>query len=292
MKKAGIDVGSSLTKVAFKNDDGVLVFLSTADYSLEFIIQELKRNGIEELNVCGINTLPENFNSFKIVRPSGDLIDNEIKFQAIGAHKLLTNSGYDRKDFLLVSIGTGTSYTFVNGATATRFPIGNSLGGGFMRGLAHQLNIENGLWDLECDTLSDVESLDILVKDLISGTAGAPIGELIVANFGKIDRDKVASIQAKQRALINVVATAISRDIIILNMFRGLTSKYAILWLIGFLLKMNSKSNSIVVIGSVVQKCSVIREKISANCKKHLGVTPVFPENSAFALALGCMCSK
>ena len=271
MKKAGVDLGSSLTKVAFRNSEGAWVFLSTADYSLEFIAEELTKNGITELNVCGINKLPENFTSFKIIRPSGNLIDNEIKFQAIGAHELLRLDGCAKKDFLLVSIGTGTSYTFVSGAVATRFPIGNSLGGGFLRGVALYMNIGADLLSLDPCFASDQESLDLLVKDLITETKGTPIGELVVANFGKIDYSNIPSLKAKQKALINVVATAISRDIIILNMLRGLASE-------------------IVIVGSVVQKCLMIREMLASNCKQHLGITPIFPENSAFALAVGCLC--
>lgn len=113
MKHAGVDAGSSLTKVAFKNDDGNWIFLSTADHNPAAIARELANRGITKLNVCGINKLHPAFQNFKINRLPGDPIDNEIKIQANGAREMLRDGGYDTKKFLLVSIGTGTSYTFV-----------------------------------------------------------------------------------------------------------------------------------------------------------------------------------
>lgn len=286
MKHAGVDKGSSLTKVAFKDNDGNWIFLSTADHHPSAIARELANRGITELNVCGINRLDPTFQDFKINCLPGNPIDNEIKLQANGVREMLRDAGYNIKKFLLVSVGTGTSYTFVQEKTATRFPIGNSLGGGFLNGLAHYLHIGNELWN-PCDALSDSDSLDLLVKDLMPVTSGTAMGDIMVANFGKIKTRSSAGLNAIKTALLNVVAIAVSRDITILNLISGLTGKHAILYVIGTLLKMRGKNNATVVIGSAIQRSANLRKMISSHCKKHLNIMPIFPDNAAYALAIG-----
>lgn len=153
-----------------------------------------------------------------------------------------------------------------------------------MHGLAHHLHIGNELWR-PCDALSDSDSLDLLVKDLMPKTSGTALGDIMVANFGKIISHH--GLNAIKKALLNVVAIAVSRDIAILNLIGGLTGKHAILYVIGTLLKMRGKNNATVVIGSTIQQSADFREMISTHCKKHLNIEPIFPDNAAYALAIG-----
>lgn len=299
MNHAGVDAGCSLTKVAFRtgfvyDNDETWFFRSTADRSPEMIAKELMERKINELNVCGINKLHPAFNNFVINRLAGDPIATEIKLQARGARKLLHIQGHKIKEFLLVSIGTGTSYTFVKDKSETRFPIGNSLGGGFLRGLSHLLHISINNWNPSKSDLEKLDSLDFLVQNILPETEKTPLGRLLVSNFGNVRPDSPITDGELARALINTVAVAVSRDIAMLQLIGNLTKENKILGLLGLLMKMSglTKHGNVVIIGTTVEKCGALRELLGEHCERHLKLTPIFPQNASYALAMGSYLMK
>lgn len=299
MNHAGVDAGCTLTKVAFKtgfyyDNDETWFFRSTADYSPEMIAKELMERRIYELNVCGINKLHPAFDNFVINRLAGDPIATEIKLQARGAKKLLYIQGHKIKEFLLVSIGTGTSYTFVKGEAEARFPMGNSLGGGFLRGLSNLLHISINDWNPSDSDLESLGSLDLLVQDILPETKNSPLGRLLVSNFGNVRPGSPIMDGELARALINTVAVAVSRDIAMLQLIGNLTKKSKILGLLGLFMKMKglAKYGNVVIIGTMAEKCGVLRNLISWHCQKHIKISPIFPQNAAYALAMGAYLMK
>ena len=116
--KAGIDFGTTLVKAVWKKGD--YRFASTAEMPLEQIIENMKSDSIRKVHAAGINNTL--INDFEVYRTSGDQVQNEIELQAKGAKELLSLSGHRLEKFLIVSMGTGTSYTFV-GDTIERFPL-------------------------------------------------------------------------------------------------------------------------------------------------------------------------
>ncbi|MBI3633864.1 MAG: hypothetical protein HY226_06290, partial [Candidatus Vogelbacteria bacterium] len=232
---AGIDFGSSCTKFVWQRDPdhygnaGLdrLIFSSTADKTIEEIVVDLQKSNVTMAVATGINIDNEtNLNKLlgwrtTIVRPTGDHIDSEISLQAHGAIELLNQVGPSKfRNFLLVSIGTGTSYTFVdwNGSWATkdfgkveRFPLGNAVGGGFIKGVLELAGAGIKTEHIH-STLLDV-ILDIKIKDLDSSFAGTPMGELPVAYLGNAKHD--SNKQDIMQAVTNCVATTIFRDILL-----------------------------------------------------------------------------
>ncbi|MBU1179963.1 hypothetical protein KJ885_03395 [Patescibacteria group bacterium] len=287
--KAGVDIGSTLTKVAFKTGKGEWMFLSTSNCPLSYIAEELYEHRVTRLNIGGIGQLDESvFGGFEINRLPGDPIVNEIQLQARGTRELLKLGGHDIDHFLLVSIGTGTSYTFVQKDKAKKFPIGNSVGGGFIRGLARGLNIDDAdIWNPLENRFADVETLDLLVQDVLPSTKEQPLGKLIIANFGKLDSREKADQRELQKTLVNMAAAVIARDIAIFKIIYGLTEKHKLLYLAARLLKLRGLMDNIVIIGTAVSSCCALREMLSAYCNGFLQTNPIFPPDSAFALAVG-----
>lgn len=294
MKHAGVDVGCSLTKVAFKDEKGAWVFYSTADHSAEWIAERLLEEKITRLNVCGLNHVPDAFQCFEIRRSPSDAaakIAEEIKLQSAGAKELLRQSGNRLDEFLLVSVGTGTSYTFVNKKSQWRFPVGNPFGGGSLQGISYLMNIAD-FWELAAD-LEEVPTLDLLVKDVAPNFAGSSASELVVSSFGKVGLRTSATPKEAAKTLLHAVATAIGRDIAMLSIFGGLMKENKFLGFLGLVGKFAGIiKQKVVIIGTTVARCPALREMITVICQKHLKITPVFPEHGAYALAVGSFLEK
>ncbi len=259
---AGIDFGSTLTKAAWKT--GKLNFASTADKSLEEIFELLRKDNVTEIYATGINKheVPEDF---KVITSDGDPIETEVLLQAEGTKKLLELSNTNIDDFLLVSIGTGISYTYVSKDKTERFPIGNSIGGGFFYGLGKLFGAKNFK---EMIALAEKgTSLDLLVKDKLTEKEGTFQGELVIANFGKAENEsKKEDLYA---TLLSTIAITVTRDVII----RDMTEKF-------------QKTQNVVYVGSIVSSSLKLREYLE-KYSGLIGKSAYFPEKGEFALALG-----
>ena len=178
--KAGLDLGTTLIKICYKKNNKH-IFKSYNYLEINKLIKLLKQNNITELNIVGINKIPEQIKNLAIKgegenghsRPQinklhNNLINNEIKTQVKGLKKI---SRLPSK-FLLVSIGTGTSYTRVNKNSVKKIELGNSLGGGFMLGLAKLLNFKNFNNLASAAKKGNHKNVDIYYQDLIVSNLG------------------------------------------------------------------------------------------------------------------------
>ncbi len=114
--KAGIDLGTTLVKAAWMKD-GQYQLVSTADSSLEEIAQRMKREGVIDVSLAGINVTDDrlkSLSSFNILPQEKQTVETEIATQSSGVKELLKMAGNNLENYLLVSIGSGTSYTTVN----------------------------------------------------------------------------------------------------------------------------------------------------------------------------------
>ncbi len=265
--KAGVDFGTSLAKAAWMNN-GEFSFSSTADAELKDIARQLSHDGVRKVHLAGIgysDDLAGYFNDFEIKTAEGDPIENEVRLQAEGTRRLLEDNGYKGDSFLVVSIGTGTSYALVTRDGATKFPIGNSLGGGFINGLAQILGASD--YNELATRSTEGMLLDLCVKDMIPDKKGTFEGELVVANFGKGTSDsKRSSVYA---SVISTVAVATIRDVLLLGMIPNF-----------------QPPNDIVYIGSTVARTPVLKNLLQAYSAA-IGKSPHFPEHGEFALAVG-----
>ncbi len=265
---SGVDFGSSLVKAVWL-EDGNYKFSSTASKGLGEIVGSLRASGISKVNAAGIGFSKHAslFQNFELAFPQGDAIQAEIKLQADGVKRLLGSEVFNGKSFLLVSIGTGTSYTKVSGSEAVKFPLGSSLGGGFINGLAKVFGCQNyGEFALKS---ASGTPLDLLVKDALPQTAGSFQGELVIASFGKAGDNSNDSNTCA--SAVSTVAVSTIRDVMILDMvpsFQGL--------------------DDVVFIGSTVSNTPLLKGMLEV-FSNAIGKQPHFPENGEFSLAIGAL---
>ncbi len=271
--EAGVDFGSSLTKAVW-NEHGFHQYSSTADCPLKKIAYSMAQANVTQINVAGIGYTSERVKEFavygmKVKTFEGDPIQNEIRLQAQGVRQLL-GVKYQGKEFLLVSVGTGTSYTIVKENNFSRLPMGSPLGGGYINGWGNILGAQNYA-ELVAEATKGI-SLDLRVKDLIPEKAGSFEGELVVANFCKATAG--ASKQDIYATLIGNVATATIQGI----MDYSINPAFPI-------------PEDVVYIGSTVSHTPLLKELL-ASYSLMIGKTPHFPKQGEFALALGAILSE
>jgi len=268
---AGIDFGLTLTKAVYEKDG--FQFLSTSEKPLEQILKELKEAGTQKITRAG-QGYKESFNALfdglEVKTPDGDPIKSEIELQANGARKLLELDGRTIDEFLLVSIGTGTSYTFVRPDGATHYPFGNPMGGGFIRGCARILDLSPTHLARRAER---GKPADLLFKHALPQTKGTPEGELVISHFANITEDTPSTDVCA--SVINTVATLITRDIMMLDSFP------------------HQKPKHVVYIGSTMELMPSLQKKLELYqpfIQKELH----FPNHAAYALALGAYihCTK
>lgn len=260
--KAGIDRGTTLTKFAWL-DDGRLQLFSTANARPESILDEMRAAGIVRARTVGIGQGPAASGIIE-ERASGDPIADEIALQAAGVRRLLGDAAPE--EFLLVSIGTGTSYTFVTKDGTERHPLGNAIGGGFIAGLAKLLRVD--VRQVEANAAESPSSLDLLVKDVLPSAMGMQ-GEFVVAHFGKDAPDDELSVRRACASLLRTVAVSVVRDLMLFGMQRRMPA-------------------DAVFIGSTVSTFRTLREHLG-NYAPFAGLVPHFPPRGEYAAAIGAL---
>ena len=270
---AGIDMGSTLQKIVWKEEGkgGAYSFASSADKPLAEILEGLKKKGIVQFYAVGTGTCSEICSGITETRDNADTltenpIDKEIILQANGALEIMAMDMRRLglldvpEEFLLVSIGTGISYTFVTKNSTEHFPIGSALGGGFIHGMKNIL----GLTWKELATCQN-KTLDLLIKDKILSLANTPLGERPIAHFGKAT--EYSSKEELSASLLSMVATVLAKDILLQGMIRAVP-------------------DHIVYIGTPISRLPSLQVIVS-NWTQTLGKTPYFPKHGEYALAMG-----
>ncbi|MGE0711777.1 MAG: hypothetical protein AB7N76_30485 [Planctomycetota bacterium] len=270
MKAAGLDLGSTLAKAVWR-DPGApngLALRRCERAAAPALLDELRAAGVRRLGVTGTGFRSLDLAGFAASEVTGADIDREVAVQARGARALLAAEGRPiAGSMLVVSVGTGVSYGLsAPGAAARRFPLGSALGGGFLRGLGALLGAPD-FAALAAESASG-HAADILVADLLPETSGTPVGELVVAHFGRADAatprpDALAS-------LVATVATSIGRDLALLAQQPG--------W---------GLPEAVVFLGSTLALPALAAAL--EGWTRRLGATPYLPALGAHALALGAL---
>ncbi|BBU40443.1 type II pantothenate kinase [Aeribacillus pallidus] len=112
----------------------------------------------------------------------------EFDSVCIGTRELLVEEGKEPKsDFLIVSIGTGTSFFLMKGERYERL-LGSGIGGGVISGLSRLILQESNFYQIvDLAKKGDRSHVDLLVKDLYGEEAPPILGDLTAANFGNPD---------------------------------------------------------------------------------------------------------
>lgn len=185
-KFAGIDFGLSCVKACWTDNEGIPHFVWQPNHRREYVVESLQKAGITDLRVAGQGNQNdfEAFTKHSIAPPTDNpLFYSEILPQIIGAVKLLRN--IDKialgERYMVVSIGTGTSYVRVDNYTYDS-PLGNSIGAGTVAGLMRSWGLT---FEPAIDTLLTGETYDLLYKDVIAAMGNSPLGERPVSHFAK-----------------------------------------------------------------------------------------------------------
>lgn len=269
--KAGLDFGSTLIKAAWMNE-GKLRFATTADTSLENIVRLLHSEGIKQINIAGIgysDIYAEYLKDFNVKMPEGDLIAYEKRLQAKGVAELIKNYGLNK--FILVSVGTGTSYTLKLYCFTIPLPMGNSLGGGFLEGFGKHLGIED-----YCEMsrmASDGNPLNIYVKDKVPGLKDTAVGDYVVAHMAKASKD--SSKEDILATAIDAISATTAKDLAMLSHF----------------LKIFKWTKDVIYIGTAVSGFPALRKSLE-NYTEKCGKIAHFPDKGEYALAVGAYLQK
>jgi len=256
---AGVDGGTTHTKITWMFG-GVQHFRSTAKVPLQQIINEMQGQ-VTHIRCIGTRVPPELTQHFEVIPLTDkDPIKAEARIQAQGARVLLNNKKIGRH--LVVSVGTGVSYTLVFMGKSFKLPVGNSLGGGFLEGVRKLQGVET---HHEFDALAlQGKPLDLFIRDVIPNH---PYGDFVLSNLGNVGDDALQIDVC--HSFVHVVATAIAKDIAVYGM---LTPNVVF---VGNTLKMKSLRN-------------MLYHMMIA-----LGKKPYFPQNLGFAGAMGaCVAVK
>lgn len=264
MRKIGIDAGGTLTKVAYQ-EDGHMHVKTFSNQKQEEMLQWLQLIAPEaELCLTGGRSagLQKNLQQ-KITQ-----ID---EFQAIAeGTKFLLHEEKSTcpEEFILVSIGTGTSIFHVNSERSERL-LGTGIGGGTLMGLGNLLTVTNDFHELvELAAEGDTAMGDFLVKDIYEAQEAPLLGELTAANFGKAATKTALPSDDFMASLVRMIG----ETIILLSSQAAAAHQV----------------KKIVFAGSTLDGNKPLRDVLSS-FREILPYEPVFLEKGAYAGAVGAL---
>ena len=181
-KKIGMDIGGSLIKLAYE-EKGKMHLKKYPLSQLSDVLQWINVMGIDKVVLTGGRAAEikgEFFRNAKIVH------EFEANYQ--GANWLLKENnmlGFEK--YLLVNIGTGTSWYKVDKENAIRL-LGSGIGGGTLMGLGPYMTKAADFDSLmELASLGNRTHVDMLVKDIYTIEDKRINGEWTASNFAKLN---------------------------------------------------------------------------------------------------------
>lgn len=179
MARVGIDAGGTLIKVVYE-EKGYLHYkyypISKEKELLQWL-QIFHSHAQFILTGGRAEALKQKMAEAKIV--------DEFSVICAGANYLLKEEGKQRSEYLLMNVGTGTSF-FIHKNGKSERVLGTGLGGGTFIGLGKLLTGKSTFAQL-ADLAGDgsKEEIDVLVKDIYESSSSPIDGNLTASNFGK-----------------------------------------------------------------------------------------------------------
>jgi type II pantothenate kinase len=180
---AGVDVGSSLVKLALRDASGGTRFESLPSGDLDAVALHLRASGPGRIALTG-GGAP------RLARLlQSDTADvGEFDAWALGARRMLEESGENPPRFLLVSVGTGTSALLVEHRAARRVG-GTALGGGTIHGLGRLLAGVPRFEEIAAlARQGDRRRVDLLIRDVYPEGGFLLPAEVNAASFARLTR--------------------------------------------------------------------------------------------------------
>lgn len=253
----GIDFGSTTTKIVLMEGFNVVEkYRIEKDESYENILDKIDLSKVSKIMTVGAGA------SFI----EGDI--RGIKTEYVEEFKAVALGGYylsKLDECMVVSLGTGTSFMYVN-HDRREHAGGSGIGGALLCSLAKVgLGMENVNEFMELATKGDINRTDLLIKDISKSNIDYLIGEVTAANMAKIDRDSRPedyAFGACNLVFQNVGVMAVMAD-----------RPYA--------------TGKVVVMGSIGR--SKIAQKCFDAVGKLFGYEFVVPEDAVYGVAIGAI---
>ncbi|MCQ2555439.1 MAG: type II pantothenate kinase [Clostridia bacterium] len=201
----GIDIGGSTTKIAgFDGDRMLLPVQITASNAIASLYgafgkflydNKLELSDVEQVNLTGVGSSAID----KAIYGLPTFLVDEFTANGVGG-------GYfaeGRKEFVVVSMGTGTSYVGVKNGVPTHLG-GIGIGGGTIIGLSKFLLNTNEIDKiLELASMGNVKNIDLTIGDISHNPLPGLETEITASNFGKARYS--ACIEDKAAGLVHMV---------------------------------------------------------------------------------------
>jgi type II pantothenate kinase len=252
----GVDAGSTLTKLVYE-EDGRMHYKKFPTYDHLFIRNFLKLGAADSVVVTGGRA--------DLWREAESVPLHEFDAVTQGTRELMKLQGKSLDEFILVNIGTGTSFFQVKKGEYERM-LGSGIGGGMFMGLGTRLT---GVTDFqELARLAGGgtrQNADLLVGDIYREEEVGIAPHLTAANFGK-SPSSTESPGDRLRSLTNMMA----ETLILLSMSIATHLPKPVL----------------VFVGNGVEGNAALQADLGS-FKAWLGYEPVFPDNGGYAGAIG-----
>jgi type II pantothenate kinase len=262
---AGIDAGGSLIKIVYQ-ENGRMHFKKFSINKLDSAISWLKMVAPSlKVSITGGKALGIQNCYFQ-----DSALIPEFQSTCEGARFLLAKENKSIEEtYLVVNIGTGTSWHLVSGEKAERI-LGSGMGGGTFTGLGSLLT---KVQDYQLLTVLAEEgnkgNVDMLVKDIYE-TADSPIhGDLTAANFAKGKK-----LNHKEADRLAALSNMIAENIVLL------TSQAATI----------HRVKSVVIIGTAIIGNQSLKHGLEYYLNM-LGLTTMFLEKGEYCGAIGAYLS-
>jgi type II pantothenate kinase len=208
VQKVGIDVGGSLIKIVYE-EHGKIHYKTYPILHLDNAMKWIKMvgsNAVFALTGGKAAFLHKNyFTDAKLVP--------EFEATCDGARFFLSQEADVPSSYLLVNIGTGTSWFFVNEEKQKRI-LGSGIGGGTFMGLGHLLTGERDFSELVALAMrGNKEYVDLTVSDIYMGEDTPIDGSLTASNFAKGKRDN-----QRNEDLMAAVSNMVAETIVLLTL--------------------------------------------------------------------------
>jgi type II pantothenate kinase len=256
----GIDAGGTLIKIAYE-EKGRMHYKTYSYDAMESLITWIKLlSGSVSLSVTGGRA-----DEIKALLGTSRVV---AEFEAVtkgGQYLYQTNKG-KAKSFLLINIGTGTSFYSVTNEKSERL-LGSGIGGGTILGLSCLLNGPTDFQEIvKSAEQGNHETLDLLVKDIYKGETPI-LGHLTASNFGK-SVEKEVTTQDQLAALFTLIG-----ETIVLLATNTLPQE---------------NERVFVFVGGAIENNKPL-QKIMESFSDQIKVEMVFIENGSYAGAIGAL---
>ncbi|MFX1420361.1 MAG: hypothetical protein ACFE9N_15735 [Promethearchaeota archaeon] len=272
-KKIGIDMGQSLSKLAYLEDNEIILHIFSTQTEISALKEFLdsRKSQWNNFNFTG----GKSYELYtKYLKESNINLINEFKANVKGIEFLhILEKEVDLPRSLVVTIGTGTSIVLKN--DSFEHIGGSALGGGFFMGFIKALfNLYDFSEAMNLAKKGNRYNVDLKVSDIYSpedNRIDRLFREFTAASLGKLD-EKFQIRSLKKEDLIASVICMIGENI----------------GTIATLMAINKNVNDIVFSGGFLKENKVLKKILSLICKVNK-IKAIFLKNPEFSAAIGAL---